>query len=96
VSAALTKATVATIAAILLGVWSAFRLRRSLGGVLQFIGALGCLIVAGAHICEALQVLPSMGWGHPNTVGHYLDLSGAVLAIMLFPLGVILQWRRSR
>jgi hypothetical protein len=37
------------------------------------------------HICEALELYPSMQWGSPNSIGHYLDLSSAVLGLRLFP-----------
>ncbi len=32
-----------------------------------------------------------MQWGHENSVGHYLDLSSAVLGLTLFPLGYLFQ-----
>jgi hypothetical protein len=30
-----------------------------------------------------------MGWGLPNSIGHYLDLVSAVLALTLLPLGIL-------
>jgi len=35
-----------------------------------------------------------MGWGLEHSVGHDLDLSGAVLGLTLFPLGYALERRR--
>ena len=50
----------------------------------QLLGA-GCLLVVVlTHICEALELYPSMQWGSPNSIGHYLDLSNAVLGLRLF------------
>jgi hypothetical protein len=39
----------------------------------------------------ALQLLPSMHWGLPDSVGHYLDLGSAALGVTLFPLGYLWQ-----
>ena len=46
------------------------------------------------HVAEAL---PFMRWGHEHSAGHYLDLSSAILAVTVLPLGVVLRTReRSR
>ena len=43
-----------------------------------------CLIVVVlTHLAERLRVLPSMGWGLPNSPGHYLDLFSAVAGVVL-------------
>lgn len=75
------------------GWWSIRRAFRSASVAtrLQAIGAIGLLVVIGAHLCEALGWLGSMGWGRPNTVGHYLDLAGAVLGVTLAPVGYLLS-----
>src|SRR6266568_3876790 len=53
----------------------------------QLLGA-GCLLVVVlTHIAEALKLFPSMQWGSPSSVGHYLDFSSAVLGLTLFPVG---------
>jgi hypothetical protein len=58
---------------------------------LQLVGA-GCLIVVVlTHIFEALQWFPWMNWGLENSVGHYLDLSSAIIGLTLFPVGYLLQ-----
>jgi succinate dehydrogenase/fumarate reductase cytochrome b subunit len=65
--------------------------RKTVGSLLQFLGA-GCLLVVVlAHLCEGLHPFPWMQWGHENSVGHYLDLSSAVLGLTLFPLGYLLH-----
>jgi hypothetical protein len=46
---------------------------------LQFFG-LACLgVVILAHVAEKLHVFPRMGWGLPDSPGHYLDLVSAIL-----------------
>ncbi len=58
---------------------------------LQILGA-GCLVmVVLTHICEALHLFPWMDWGLKDSVGHYVDLSSAVLGLTLFPVGYLLH-----
>jgi hypothetical protein len=58
---------------------------------LQLLGA-GCLvIVVLTHVSEALNLVPWMHWGLEDSVGHYLDLSTAVLGFTLFPVGYLLH-----
>jgi hypothetical protein len=59
--------------------------------VLEVAGAACLMVVVVAHICEALHLLPWMLWGEEDSVGHYLDLTGATLGLTLFPLGYLLQ-----
>jgi hypothetical protein len=59
--------------------------------VLQVAGAACLMVVVVAHICEALHLFPWMLWGEEDSVGHYLDLTGATLGFTLFPLGYLLQ-----
>jgi hypothetical protein len=87
---AIIKVVVALVPASTLLAGSAVFFCRDKGGagsVLQLIGA-GCLVlVALTHVCEALHIFPWMHWGAEHSVGHYLDLTGAVLGISLFPRG---------
>jgi hypothetical protein len=65
--------------------------------LLQFAG-FGCLLVMVlTHIAEAMHLLPGMGWGLPNSPGHYLDLSSAVSGIALLLAAFVLRrpWRAS-
>jgi len=55
----------------------------------RFFGAAGLIIVVLSHIAERLHLFPGMGWGQPNSPGHYLDLVGAILGCTLLPLGFV-------
>ena len=72
---------------------------KNVGSLLQVLGA-GCLnLVILAHIAEALHWFAFMHWGQEHSIGHYLDLTSAILGIALFPLGYLLHaWgiRRGR
>lgn len=59
-------------------------------------GAACLLIVVLTHIAEAFHIFPSMGWGLPNSAGHYLDLVSAILAAILLPLGFVANARCRR
>jgi hypothetical protein len=94
VFATFTKAFIALIPACML-LWGStvqyFRWKKTASTLLQLLGA-GCLVVvAVTHIFEALHVMPWMQWGMQHSIGHYLDLSSAILAFTLFPAGYLLQ-----
>jgi hypothetical protein len=58
--------------------------------------AAGCFVVVVlTHVCERFGLFPSMGWGLRHSTGHYLDLSAAVLSILLFPTGYLLRARSA-
>jgi hypothetical protein len=87
------KATVAFFPASLLLSGSAilwFR-GKTLYGFMQLFGA-GCMVmVVLTHVCEALNLFPSMHWGLEHSAGHYIDLAVAVSGLTLFPLGYLLH-----
>jgi hypothetical protein len=56
---------------------------------LQLFGAACLGVVVLTHIAERLELFPSMGWGLPNSAGHYLDLVSAILGLTLLPVGII-------
>jgi hypothetical protein len=92
-NATLAKALITAVPLSALFTYSAliFVRRKTPPAALQLFGA-GCLmIVVFAHVCEALQLFPSMHWGEEHSVGHYLDLTGAVLGLIFFPLGFFLS-----
>lgn len=94
----LLKALIALVPVAVLLTWSVtvFAKRTSLGSSLQLVGAACLVMVVLAHISEALHVFPSMGWGEEHSIGHYLDLSSAVLGMALLPLGIVLRVQAKR
>lgn len=93
----LVKALVALVPVCLLLAVSVvlFVRARTVWVTLQLLGA-GCLVlVVLTHICEALRLFPWMRWGDEHSVGHYLDLSAAILGLTLLPVGYLLH-RRER
>ena len=87
----LLKALVALLPAVLLLAASAtlFSKAKSVPTFLQLVGAACLTVVVLTHVCEAVRLFPSMGWGRPDSAGHYLDLSSAVLGLTLFPIGYL-------
>jgi hypothetical protein len=94
----LLKALVALVPActLLAGSTIWFVRAKTLGSLFQLAGAACLSIVVLTHICEAAAVFPWMGWGLEDSIGHYVDLSSAVLGLTLFPLGYLLQALTTR
>jgi hypothetical protein len=65
---------------------------KSAPALLQLFGSILLLVVVFAHIAEVFHLFPSMGWGLPNSAGHYIDLISAVGGPILFATGYV--WRR--
>jgi len=58
---------------------------------------LACLaVVVLTHIAETFAIFPNMGWGRPNSPGHYLDLVSNVLGCTLLPAGLIASFISRR
>jgi hypothetical protein len=68
-----------------------FTKERTLPSALQFFGVACLVVVVLAHICEALELFPLMGWGERDSRGHYLNLAGTILGLALLPLGYLLR-----
>ena len=62
----------------------------SASSFLQLLGAGGLALVVLTHFAEAFDLLPWMRWGLDNSLGHYLDLGSAALAVTLFPTGYLI------
>ena len=93
----LLKALIVLVPVGALVAWSGitFARRPTLCSLVQLVGA-GCLVVVVlTHVCEALQLLPWMGWGEPGSAGHDVDLSSALLGVTFVPVGYLLH-RRER
>lgn len=58
----------------------------------QLVGAGFLLVVIFAHVCEAFGFIPSLGWGRPSTVGHYIDFVSADAGIILLAVGYFGRW----
>jgi hypothetical protein len=75
------------------------RLRRVITGRLLLLLGLGFLIIVVlAHVAEAFRIFPAMGWGLPNSAGHYLDLVSAILGCALVSIGflaIVLAQRKN-
>ncbi|MGH9327393.1 MAG: hypothetical protein ACRD2B_12015 [Terriglobia bacterium] len=63
--------------------------QRIVGRFVQLIGAWFLGMVVLTHVAERFSLFPKMGWGRPNTVGHYLDLTSAAIGLTLLPIGYI-------
>jgi hypothetical protein len=56
---------------------------RRLVRLLQSAGCACLIVVVLAHVAERTRILPGMGWGLPDSPGHYLDLISAMSGIGL-------------
>jgi hypothetical protein len=61
---------------------------------LLVLASCGCLtLMLLTHVAERLRVLPDMGWGLPDSPGHYLDLISAILGVVLLATACIVRHR---
>lgn len=56
---------------------------------LQVLGIICLAIVVLTHVAERLHILSGMGWGLPDSPGHYLDLASAVLGCTMLSVGLV-------
>jgi hypothetical protein len=68
----------------------------TVGQIFLLVGSAFLLIIVLTHVAETFQIFPAMGWGLPNSAGHYLDLVSAILGITLLSLGFIADALRRR
>ena len=69
--------------------------KRTWSSAFQLAGACLLLVVVASHICEAIHLLPWMGWGATNSAGHYLDLVSAIAGLTLLSFGLLLRVIKS-
>jgi hypothetical protein len=62
---------------------------RTVWRSLQLFGLACMVVVVLTHVAEAFHLFPTMGWGQPTSVGHYIDLVSAVLGCILLPVGFL-------
>jgi hypothetical protein len=55
----------------------------------MLLGSACLIIVVLTHVAESFHIFPAMGWGLPNSAGHYLDLVSAILGCTFLPLGFL-------
>jgi hypothetical protein len=96
-NATLVKALAALVPTCLLFAGSVvlFVRRRTITSFLQLLGSACLVVVVLTHVTEALRWFPWMQWGDEASLGHYLDLSSALLGLTLFPVGYFVQALRS-
>ena len=56
---------------------------------LQLIGFGFLIVVVLTHVAEQFHIFPAMGWGQPNSIGHYLDLVSAIFGCALLLVGLV-------
>ena len=85
-----------TLALVLIGVLVSLALVASVVGfareksaraLLRLLGSLFLGVVVLTHVAEAFDLFPSMGWGRPDSPGHYIDLVSAIVGLILFVMG---------
>ena len=76
---------------LLFGSARLFSREKTAATFLQLAGSAGIVLVIFTHVFEALNVFPWMHWGREDSIGHYVDLCGAVLGVGLFPIGYFLH-----
>lgn len=89
----LTRALIALVPASLLLIRAVriFIRGKTLGSLLQLLATGFLIAVIFTHLCEGLHWFAQMRWGEPHSIGHYVDLASAILAVALFAAGYLLQ-----
>jgi hypothetical protein len=73
-----------------------FAKEKTAPSFVQLLGAGFLIVVVFTHIAERLHLFPWMGWGLPNSVGHYVDLVSVVAGLILFPAGYLSRRLNTR
>ena len=60
--------------------------------LLAILGIAFLIVVVLTHIAERWRLFPDMGWGLPNSPGHYFDLASAILGVALLLAAMV--WRQ--
>jgi hypothetical protein len=62
--------------------------RSKVARLLVFSGCACLLVVVLTHVAERFSIFPAMGWGQPDSAGHYLDLFSAIAGAVLLMGGL--------
>lgn len=57
--------------------------------LLAILGIAFLIVVVLTHVAERWHFFPGMGWGLPNSPGHYLDLASVILGVTLLLAALI-------
>ena len=71
----------------------------TVGRCLLLLGFVCLTVMVFTNVAERLHVIPGMGWGLPDSPGHYLDFASALLGCALLIAGMMwisFNARRSR
>jgi len=66
------------------------------GLTLELASAGALVLVVATHVAERFGWVPWMGWGRPDSAGHYLDLASAIAGLVLLPTGYALRKHAKR
>jgi hypothetical protein len=72
-----------------------FLKHRRQADVVQLFGLALLLVMVLTHVAEYLQLLKAMRWGHPDSIGHYLDLTSAVGGLGLLCCAIAMKLARK-
>jgi len=64
--------------------------------ILGLAGGICWLVAVLTHVAERLHFLPGMGWGRPNSPGHYLDLVSGVVGALLVLAALLVRYLPNR
>lgn len=70
--------------------------KQAVSRCLRLIGSAFLLVVVASHLAEKFQWLAWLGWGLPDSPGHYIDLVSAILGTSLFAGGLLLPRSSAR
>src|SRR5437764_14723232 len=81
----------APILLLLLATAALYVRTKAAAALVQALGAACLLVVVLARLCEALNLLPFMGWGAKGSIGHYVDLASAIVGVALVTVGTLIH-----
>jgi hypothetical protein len=68
----------------------------TVGRCLLLLGFVCLAMAVFTHVAEKLRLFPGMGWGLPDSPGHYLDFVSVVLGSMFLIAGILISFTRRR
>ena len=69
---------------------------RTVGALLQLLGAGFLIVMVLTHVAETFQLAPWMGWGLANSVGHWIDLTSAIAGLTLLSVAYLVRRHANR